>query len=369
LFARLNIYVYRPLAVLALSVAVLAISPAVAQAQGIAATNDAHGTERIVVRPGDSLWSISEERLGPNATPRQIDRAVERIYALNRDRIGADPNRIFPGQEFLVPPAWLSTLADRTDEPIVSESPSRELIREPARKVVRRTASETVAERARAPMAEPVALPAVPKRQAVPKLSWLAVNDVRPTPTESLAGTTRSVVSSAASAIVEAFPENDVFKRRLLGLGIIALTLLIGGLLAWKLPMRRSVGDWEVRKIPSGYLRHYAYSQTHDLRGSTLATASVLTGSGSNYHISKGKDIAEEQGVSSVGLARVARMRQRLILRGQPHGSGLLLRRGLASATYDPDVRRPLLRIATRTRPWLSENVRTQASQRRGGNP
>jgi hypothetical protein len=63
-----------------LMVATLAVVPAVAEAQeGMAATQDARGANRgaeaaksVVVRPGDSLWSISEEHLDPNATPRQI---------------------------------------------------------------------------------------------------------------------------------------------------------------------------------------------------------------------------------------------------------------------------------------------------------
>jgi hypothetical protein len=74
----------------------LAMSPAVAEAQRMAATHDARGKDRaasparVVVRPGDTLWSISEERLGPSATPQQIARGVELIYALNRDTIGED---------------------------------------------------------------------------------------------------------------------------------------------------------------------------------------------------------------------------------------------------------------------------------------
>jgi len=64
------------------------------------------GTKRIVVSPGDSLWLISSRWLGPNATLQEIDTAVEQIYALNRDQIGPDPDLIFPGQKFLVPPTW-----------------------------------------------------------------------------------------------------------------------------------------------------------------------------------------------------------------------------------------------------------------------
>lgn len=54
---------------------------------------------RVVVDPGDSLWSIVQERLGPNASPELIDHEVGRIFELNRQRIGDDPDLILPGQE------------------------------------------------------------------------------------------------------------------------------------------------------------------------------------------------------------------------------------------------------------------------------
>ena len=48
-------------------------------------------SEHHLVRPGDSLWSIAEDRLGdPTSWPR--------IYALNRDLVGPDPDLILPGQ-------------------------------------------------------------------------------------------------------------------------------------------------------------------------------------------------------------------------------------------------------------------------------
>jgi hypothetical protein len=48
-----------------------------------------------------------------------------------------------------------------------------------------------------------------------------------------------SPVWSAASAVFGALPQDENFRRRLLGLGIIAFILLVTGLGAWKLPMRR----------------------------------------------------------------------------------------------------------------------------------
>src|ERR687885_1578306 len=62
-----------------------------------------------VVRPGDTLWSISEQRLQPNPTPEQIMNEVERIYELNRSQIGDNPNLIFAGQQFLLPALYRET--------------------------------------------------------------------------------------------------------------------------------------------------------------------------------------------------------------------------------------------------------------------
>jgi hypothetical protein len=56
----------------------------------------------LMVEPGDSLWAIAQERLGPEATPQQVAQETGRIYGLNRERIGEDPNLIFPGQELLL---------------------------------------------------------------------------------------------------------------------------------------------------------------------------------------------------------------------------------------------------------------------------
>ena len=67
-----------------LAVAMLAVLPGVAEAQDAASVKG--DSTRIVVSPGDSLWSISSERLGPNATLAQIDRKVERIYAPDMER-------------------------------------------------------------------------------------------------------------------------------------------------------------------------------------------------------------------------------------------------------------------------------------------
>src|SRR5215218_5575503 len=70
----------------------------------------------LVVEPGDSSWSISEEHIGPGATPERIAYEVQRIFELNRDQIGENPNLIFPGQKLLKPAAP----EEPAEEPAVS---------------------------------------------------------------------------------------------------------------------------------------------------------------------------------------------------------------------------------------------------------
>jgi nucleoid-associated protein YgaU len=55
-----------------------------------------HTSRTHVVRPGDTLWDIAEAELGGGAQ-------WQRIHALNRAVIGADPDLIHPGQELRLP--------------------------------------------------------------------------------------------------------------------------------------------------------------------------------------------------------------------------------------------------------------------------
>lgn len=56
-----------------------------------------------LVEPGDSLWAISAERLGPGATDAEVDRAWRALWRANGAVVGADPDRIEPGQRLDVP--------------------------------------------------------------------------------------------------------------------------------------------------------------------------------------------------------------------------------------------------------------------------
>jgi nucleoid-associated protein YgaU len=57
-------------------------------------TND----RAYMVRPGDSLWSIARRLLGSDASPARIAREVNRLWELNKDRIGTgDPDLLKVG--------------------------------------------------------------------------------------------------------------------------------------------------------------------------------------------------------------------------------------------------------------------------------
>lgn len=58
----------------------------------------------VVVRRGDTLWSIAARALGPAATDEQIARAWPRWWAANHRVIGDDPDLIRPGQRLTPPP-------------------------------------------------------------------------------------------------------------------------------------------------------------------------------------------------------------------------------------------------------------------------
>jgi len=226
LFARLKQYIYALMATLALWAVLLAILPAVAKAQGAASTNDTHqatdrgadSAERIVVSPGDSLWSISTERLSPSATPQQIANTVERIYALNRNRI-SDPNLIFPGQKLLLPPVGKPTEAGPTARAANGETTQAS----------RTTVGEADGEAGKAPgpVAELATLPALPEEVAaapVPGVRSLILDDSPRSAPASFLRNAVSVVSSRTSVLAEPFTEGRYAARRLLGLGILVLS-------------------------------------------------------------------------------------------------------------------------------------------------
>ena len=277
MFTRLERNAYAVLVVLALCAAVVLASPARAQAQATSTTEDSQGananaranTSHMVVRPGDSLWSISEERLGPNATPRRVMDGAERIYALNRARIGADSDLLFVGQELLVPPAISERLAGATPARKTVEA-AEAGTRDRGAKGTRGKASRTAqigGDTAGAKVPETggdrksersPSLPDAAAAAPVPDVGAVAANDAQPLSVASFFGAVRTEVASAASALTEAFLEVTADARRegrpLLGLGVLVFTLVVAALMAWKLPMTRTTReDAERWMMSSGY--------------------------------------------------------------------------------------------------------------------
>lgn len=63
----------------------------------------------VVVRGGDTLWSIVARALGPEASPDRIARDLPAWYDANRQVIGADPDLLLPGQILTTPSAASAT--------------------------------------------------------------------------------------------------------------------------------------------------------------------------------------------------------------------------------------------------------------------
>lgn len=57
----------------------------------------------ITVRAGDCLWDIAARELGPDATPREVDRRWRDWHRENEDVIGEDPHTLLPGTVLVAP--------------------------------------------------------------------------------------------------------------------------------------------------------------------------------------------------------------------------------------------------------------------------
>jgi hypothetical protein len=208
--------------VLLMVLVALLIQPGVANAQG------AQEEERpvVVVNPGDTLWSISQQRLYQNATPQEVMNEMERIYQLNRSQLGNNPDLLLAGQQLLLTPLAAKPTAAATAPPTSAE---------PA------TAAEPAAAADRA-SAGPLEEQQTITLPDMPEVEFISAN--------SSVGAEASLLESYAG-----------IQRRTLGLGIIALTIILAILMAWRLPMNRPVGGYGLWGIPSGY----GYSENYAL--------------------------------------------------------------------------------------------------------
>lgn len=63
----------------------------------------ATATREVVVRPGDSLWSIAASGLAADASDDAVISACRALYRANRPVVGPDPDLIRPGQRLRLP--------------------------------------------------------------------------------------------------------------------------------------------------------------------------------------------------------------------------------------------------------------------------
>src|SRR5215218_3448949 len=247
-------WAYLLMVVLPLLAVVLALCPTVAQAQETNHNNasaDA-SAERLVVAPGDCLWSISEHQLGPGATPQQIAHEVELIYALNRNTIGADPNTIFVGQRLSLPPMLEHQAAE---EPSRSAAPVEgEAARAPA---MSGSTAGAPAERGSQQR------PAGEQRLAGEAAAADIQEEANPATLPAVAGIapvpTVRMVAGAPSALEQFFALDGPYAgRKLLGWGMMLVSLLIGAAtLAWvAIPAMRRAAERR-RRRRSYYPRAY----------------------------------------------------------------------------------------------------------------
>ena len=213
----------------------LLVQPGVANAQQPAQQEEVK-EERpvvVVVNPGDTLWSISQQSLHPNATPQEIMNEMGRIYQLNRSQIGDNPNLLLAGQQL--------SLSPLAAEPTAATAPPTAATTPP-------TTAPTMAEPATTTVAEPIA--AVAERAS-------AAGPVEEKPTNTTLPDMPEVELIAVNSSVGAEPSllesYAGIQRRTLGLGIIALTIILAILMAWRLPLNRPVGGSGLWGTPSGY--------------------------------------------------------------------------------------------------------------------
>jgi LysM domain len=247
------------------------------EAEQNSTTDDEKGasaTTRLVVEPGDSLWSISEEHIGPGATPEQVAYEVERIFELNRDQIGENPNLIFPGQEFFLVSAAPGSAAAAPEQPVavaeqqrapepivvesegVSDSPAAE-----DAAIENVVPEDDVSEGAISEDAIPAATPSRDQTDEQAESAPAESAPAESAPAESVPAESAAPATTAGSigdSVLEAY-NNLKGERRLLGVGILALTLIVALLMAWRLPMRRNVEDPQAWGIPQQqYYENYA---------------------------------------------------------------------------------------------------------------
>ena len=376
MFTRLERYVFAALVTLALWAAVLVAVPAVAQAQVAQAQEKAPNKTNtqvaeqhvVVVDPGDTLWSISTEELRPNAAPWRVARGVERIYALNREQIGPDPNLIVSGQRLLVPSSGSEPSASRrsagTEPPAhkaaEAASAGDQAGRQAKYKTLgapRQTAAEVRGEDRMAPEAasKPAPLPDAARVAPVPAVRQNTAEEPPRLPGESFVDNARTAVANVTSALVGLFPSGEGYEghtwRELLGAALLAVSsvaLVLTFVLTFALLLapertRRSLQEAWRREV-------YAKARAYERASFDPSPDDALENGTTGAHAHANGNGAHANGKVTLGMILAAeRKRGRLRRRGRPRTPARHVSRGLAHGAYGPGIRH-LLRHTSGTR-------------------
>lgn len=347
---RLGRYICWSFAVLALAVVVVVVfAPSIAQAEQYQST---------VVDSGESLWTISAERLGPEATTEQISGGVEQIYALNRERIGSDPDLIFVGQELLLPAKVAAEVSPSASGP----ETVRTLAKTPA------VAWEDPGGESEATdLTRPLSLPDVPAAVRAPAAMALTAEGTVGSPAIS------ALAGYFAELRVELRDGTHAGRREALGTGILMLTFLAAVLLLWRLPLRRDTRYAERRgQLPLRgtaytypYVSHDSPERVHGADVSSSASSSLGAASGIGLAL---RSPARGQGgsVDPLRVARLVRSRTRMRSHGWMRSSKRVMCQGsVATQRADPPPGRRSPRAALRDRRRSKSRKAQNAAVRR----
>ena len=270
------------MALVALSVAMLATLLLPGRADAQEEEQAAANTTTRTVGPGDSLWTIAQAQLASDAAPQQVAEEVERIYALNREWIGDDPNLLLVGQELLLVGPALSEEASANEEPATTTSgeaepvaesvtdPVTESMIEPVAQPAEMAASNTAAS-TQQPAEEGPAATAITEANEEPATGAATGGKEEPAakPAEEPVAEKEALSSSEREGVVG---EGIAVDRKVLGLGILLLTALIAILIVvWRLLIYRRPSSDSSLYYSEGYRRHGenysgyydAYAQPH----------------------------------------------------------------------------------------------------------
>ena len=341
----------------------------------------------VMVEPGDSLWSITQERLGQGASPQQIYNEVERTFELNRDLLGDDSDLILPGQELSLPPVA------GTSATVPQATPARPpAISEPAAKPTPEPIPEATPEATPEPTPEPgptAAAPtaAIPKEEPVagessvtkakaPEEQPAEEQPAAEQPTEEEPATseqgeeggggieqqsdepsslllpeaspTEEDPSSVASVEESLRSKLQDISRRQVGLVIFGLTLLVAIAMAWKLPMRRNLRD------PQAAQRVHYLGQTNDHLSYRGGDGSEETQQRASFerpdpdkplHGSRVEALTKQNDIDRsemIVVAAASSGRRKKVLSMRAPGERRLLRKRHTATAYDPYIRSSL---------------------------